>query len=132
MAENAGEKDTRQRTAAEPTMTAAIREEELVARVVLDANRPPDLLLFWGYGGISPAEGHARLYLDANCATFVDIPRDAIVHTVAVPKAQSPLGGSYVWVAKEHWARLKWGSSTSIRQEAAQSPLEWYRQRKAP
>ena len=133
MAENVGERATARGAAKEPTMTAMIKEDEVVARLVQDPNCPPDLLLFWGYGGRSPAEGYGRLYLDASCSHFVDIPQGSIVHTVSVPPPQSPLGGSYVWVLKEHWIRLKWGSSAMMQPATVPSPLEWYQQqRKTP
>ena len=74
------------------------RSGGFVDQVVKDPNNPPNALLLQGYLGASSEENHVRLYLDPQLSDYVEIPEDAILHTVDAPAEQSPLGGSYVWI----------------------------------
>jgi hypothetical protein len=76
-------------------------QDELVSKIVKDANQPPDALLLTGYIGQSSEAGHIRLYLDAQFGDYVEIPEDAVLHALEIPKQSSPLGGSYVWIKRD-------------------------------
>jgi hypothetical protein len=77
------------------------KQDELVAKLVKDAQAPPDALLLSGYVGASSEEGHTRLYFDPQLSDYVEIPNDAILHTHEIPKDQSPLGGTLVWIKRD-------------------------------
>src|SRR5581483_7532414 len=87
-----------------------------IDKIVKDPNNPPDTLLLQGYLGASSEEGHTRLYLDPNLSDYVEIPSDAILHTVEIPKDQSPLGGNYVWINRD--AEVTHGKVGSDRKKA--------------
>ncbi len=72
-----------------------------VAAVVKDPQAPPDALLVAGFVGPSSEEAHCRLYLDAQLSDYVEIPEDAILFTQDLPKDSSPLGGTYLWIARD-------------------------------
>jgi hypothetical protein len=91
--------------------TALLRDDALVARLIRDPANPPDLMLLWGFVGASSEADHVRLYLDILFSSYIDIPRDVIVHREPMPQAQSPLGGSYVWILKTGWGRLRQGNT---------------------
>ena len=77
------------------------RLDAFISKVVADPAKPPDTILLTGFQGPSSEEGHTRIYQDATLQSYVDVPDDAIVHTEALPKEQSPLGGSYIWLKKD-------------------------------
>jgi hypothetical protein len=77
------------------------KQDELVAKLVKDAQSPPDTLLLSGHVGASSEEGHTRLYFDPQLSDYVEIPNDAILHTQEIPKDQSPLGGTFLWIKSD-------------------------------
>ena len=72
-----------------------------VSKLVTDPKQPPNTLLLTGFLGASSEEGYRRLYFDPQLADYVEIPNDAILHEQDVPREQSPLGSSYVWVKRD-------------------------------
>jgi hypothetical protein len=77
------------------------RGAEFVRRIVTDPKNVPDVMRLYGYPGASSEEGHERLYLSTDLATFVEIPRDAILHRTAVPADQDPNGAVTLWVRRD-------------------------------
>ena len=84
-----------------PRQTGNNKTAGFVDQIVKDPNNPPDALLLQGYLGASSEEDHIRLYLDPQLSDYVEIPQDAVLHTVDLPPEQSPLGGSYVWINRD-------------------------------
>src|SRR5689334_24484647 len=78
-----------------------IRLDEFVGKVVSDPAQPPNALLLIGYLGASSEDGHVRLYFDAQLNDYIEIPETAILHTMEVPREQSVLGGSLVWLKRD-------------------------------
>ncbi|MCB1035935.1 MAG: hypothetical protein KDD47_19090 [Acidobacteria bacterium] len=72
-----------------------------VAEVVKDPQAPPDALLLAGFLGTSSEEAHCRLYLDAQLSDYVEIPEEAVLYSQSLPKDSSPLGGTYLWIARD-------------------------------
>ncbi|MBI3650016.1 MAG: hypothetical protein HY231_03085 [Acidobacteria bacterium] len=77
------------------------RKENFVSKIVKNPDSPPDTLLLRGYLGESSEAEHTRLYFDATLSSYVEIPDDAILHEEDVPKEQSPLGESFVWIKQD-------------------------------
>src|SRR5437899_1058284 len=77
------------------------RKDNFISKIVKDPASPPKTILLRGYLGDSSEEGHTRLYLDAQLNNYVEIPDDAILHEEDVPKDQSPLGETYVWIKQD-------------------------------
>jgi hypothetical protein len=84
-----------------PEHMPKIKEEALVSKLVHDPKNPPNTLLLSGFVGKSSEEGHTRLYFDPQLSDYVEIPNAAILHTQEIPKDQSPLGGTYVWIQRD-------------------------------
>lgn len=78
-----------------------IREDEFVHRVVRDPRDPPDTLFLTGFIGRAVEPSHTRVYLDVMLAAYVDVPDDAVLHAQPMPASQSPVGGHFVWVARD-------------------------------
>ena len=79
----------------------SLKHDALVSRIVGDPAKPADTIWLTGFLGPSSEDGHTRVYSDPSFETYVDVPTDAIIHTEPLPKDQSPLGGSYVWLKKD-------------------------------
>src|SRR6266481_3275541 len=79
----------------------SLKHDALVSRIVGDPAQPADTIWLTGFLGPSSEAGHTRVYSDPSFETYVDVPTDAIIHTEPLPKDQSPLGGSYVWIKKD-------------------------------
>lgn len=75
--------------------------DDFVARLVQDPKDPPGLQLLSGYLGASSEEGHVRLYLDEELSRYAEIPLESIRHARELPPAESPLGGSLLWLDRD-------------------------------
>jgi hypothetical protein len=89
--------ETRQRWAA----AAAPVPADFVTRLVADPADPPATAMFAGFEGRATSADEVRYYLDAELSSFVDIRREDVLHTQALPPAMAPLGGCYVWARRE-------------------------------
>lgn len=76
-------------------------------KIVLDAfvkNVRPDpkaadpIIFLCGYLGDSPVEGNVRVYADPQLSSFVDVPRNAILHAVQNTSEEDSIGGSKLWI----------------------------------
>ena len=76
------------------------KQDDLIAKLVKDPKAPPDVLLLSGFVGASSEEGHTRLYLN-RLDDYVEIPNDAILLTQEIPKDQSPMGGTLLWIKSD-------------------------------
>jgi hypothetical protein len=76
-----------------------IRLDKFTAKVVPDPKNPGPSLCLQGFLGAAPDPAQTRLYWDASLSSFVDIDNADILHSEPLPKEQSPLGGSYLWVS---------------------------------
>ncbi|HVR41701.1 MAG TPA: hypothetical protein VMU84_21570 [Thermoanaerobaculia bacterium] len=83
-----------------------------VQAVAGDGTSPPDVRVLTGWLGASGDDGYARLYLDQELSTYVDIPRDAILYSEDIPDSR-PAGARNVWVRRD--AELKEGGSAITR-----------------
>ena len=77
-----------------------IKLDEVTARVVADPKAPGDAILVTGFLGESSEPEHIRIYWDASMGSYIDADTADIVHTEPIPKDQSPLGGSYIWLKR--------------------------------
>ena len=78
-----------------------LRLDDFVGRIVQDPNEPPSVTLLSGYLGASSEEGHVRLYFDEELSRYVEIPKEAIRHARELSPAESPLGGSLLWIDRD-------------------------------
>jgi hypothetical protein len=76
-------------------------EAEFVRRIVTDPKNVPDVMRLYGYPGASSEENHDRLYLNPDLSQYVEVPRHAILHRMAVPTEQDPNGAVVVWVRRD-------------------------------
>src|SRR5262249_8345470 len=53
------------------------------------------------YLGASSVPEHERLYLSVDLKTYVEIPTSAILHRMAAPTEQDPLGAVTLWVKND-------------------------------
>ena len=75
--------------------------DDFVARLVPNPKDPPGLMLMSGYLGESSEGGHVRLYLDEELSRYAEVPKEAIRHARELSPAESPLGGSLLWVDRD-------------------------------
>src|SRR5258708_17742534 len=92
------------------------KRDNFISKIVKDPTNPPKTILLKGYLGESSEEGHTRLYLDAQLSNYVEVPDDAILHEQDVPKDQSPLGETYVWIDQD--AQVIHGAAGPQRQKS--------------
>jgi hypothetical protein len=76
-------------------------EAEFVRRIVTDPRNVPDVMRLYGYLGASSEENHDRLYLNADLSQYVEVPRNTILHRMAVPTEQDPNGAVVLWVRRD-------------------------------
>ena len=90
-----------------------VKLDEFTSRVVPDPKNPTDALLLVGFLGASSEAGQTRIYWDASLSSYVDVDHADILHTEALSKDQSPLGGAIIWVKRS--AEVSVGSATGGR-----------------
>jgi len=99
-----------------PEQKGKPKEADFISKVVKDPQAPPNTILLEGYVGTSSETGYTRLYFDPQLSSYVEIPNEAILHTQEIPKEQSPLGASYIWIQRD--AELIHGKATPDRVKA--------------
>lgn len=77
---------------------AAYEFDDWVGTVRPDPRNTDQLTVLQGYLGASSEPGHIRVYTDESLNDFVEVPEEAIVHSVKLTPAESPLGGSKLWL----------------------------------
>ncbi len=77
------------------------RLDEFTAKVVNDPAKPQGTLLLQGFLGASSLPDHTRVYSDLTLKSYVDVANADIIHIEPMPKEQSPMGGSYLWVKQD-------------------------------
>jgi hypothetical protein len=78
--------------------------DEFVKNVRPDAKSTEPIVYLSGFLGESPVEGHIRVYADVSLNQFVDIPKNAVAHSVPMTKEESSFGGSHLWVKQNEVA----------------------------
>jgi hypothetical protein len=78
--------------------------DKFVKNVRPDAKAADPILYLNGYVGESPVEGHYRIYTDQALNQFLDVPKNAIAHSVANTKEENSLGGSHLWIRQNDLA----------------------------
>jgi hypothetical protein len=78
-----------------------IQFDKIIKQLVPQPGQPPDAKVLAGFLGESSREGHWRLYLTPQLDHYVEIPRDAILHTISLESKDNPIGGTVVWVRRE-------------------------------
>ena len=77
------------------------KHDKFTAKVVSDPAKPQNTLLLQGFLGASSQPDYTRVYADLSLDSYVDVANADIIHIEPVPPAQSPMGGSYLWVKKD-------------------------------
>jgi len=99
-----------------------IRFDDIAARVNPDPSAGGTRLLA-GFVGKGDAEGRIRIYPDLSFGSYYDVAESDVVHSVPLPAASSPLGGSYVWVKRG--AEVKRGPAAGATAAARIPPWNW-------
>lgn len=93
-----------------------LRMDEFVAKAVPDPKNAGATQLVSGFLGASPEPDHTRIYWDASLSTYVDVKTADIFHSEPLPKEQSPLGGSYIWLKRD--GQVSFGSAAGQSKKA--------------
>jgi hypothetical protein len=83
---------------AEDKSPSGIAEHPVVAKLIADPSSPPNFVVLTGYVGRSPQAESLRLYSTPAFDAFVELRRDAVLHSHAVPDDPAGLGRSALWV----------------------------------
>lgn len=86
---------------------------QFIRDIVKDPANVPDVMRLYGYVGASSEENHERLYLTPDLSAYVEIPTDAILHRMAVPREQDPQGGVVLWVRQDAALKQKTSPAAS-------------------
>lgn len=104
------------------TPSPKVRLDDFVANAVPDPGKVGETLFITGFLGASSQPEYTRIYSDASLSSYVDVRTSDIVHSEALSKEQSALGGSYVWVKRE--AEVYYGApGQSTKGKFLQGPL---------
>lgn len=77
--------------------------DDWIQALIKDPREIPDAVVISGYVGDSTDPKMVRVYFDPHLQRAVDVPVDTILHREEIPRASSPLGGSYLWIASSAW-----------------------------
>jgi hypothetical protein len=91
------------------TKQSKVRMDDFIAKAVPDPKNSGGTQLVSGFIGASPEPEHTRIYWDASLGTYVDVKTADILHSEPLPKEQSPLGGSYIWLKRD--GQVSFGSA---------------------
>lgn len=93
-----------------------LREDPFIENLVPDPSKIQGMTVLVGLLGKSAREGYWRLYLTMDLNEYVEFSQDDVAHSQPLPKEQSALGGTMVWVKKE--ATLQYTSTVSRQVQA--------------
>jgi hypothetical protein len=71
------------------------------------------ILALDGVLGASTDSKQTRIYWDPSLSSYADIDTADIIHAEPLPKEQSPLGGSYIWVKRSAEVSVSAGGQTT-------------------
>ena len=77
-----------------------LKQDALVEKLVVDPSKTPEVKVLFGFLGRSPEAGTWRLYLTPQLDSYVEFSAEDMVHTQQLAAAQSPLGGTAVWLKR--------------------------------
>src|SRR4051794_23770165 len=83
------------------TKDDALKEHDLVKKIVTGPGQPGNAVLLVGYVGKSGSDDNVRLYLNLSFDEYVDIPKNSILHAAEAPEEVLQFGGSYIWIKKD-------------------------------
>ena len=75
-----------------------LEQDALVEALVPDPSGHQPGMQLTGWLGKGTTEGHWRLYLTPQLSEYVEFAEDDVLHSQALTEAQSPLGGTIVWL----------------------------------
>jgi hypothetical protein len=90
-----------------------VRLDAFTAKVVPDPKNPSESLLLTGFLGAATDSKQTRIYWDPSLSSHVDVDTADIIHAEPLPKEQSPLGGSYIWVKRSAEVSVSAGGQTT-------------------
>jgi hypothetical protein len=76
------------------------KPDDLVAELVPDPTKLPDVVVLRGYLGKSTREGVSRLYVNLNFTEYVEVADADVVANRSLAANQNPLGGTMLWVKR--------------------------------
>src|SRR5215471_3436769 len=100
-----------------------VRLDAFTAKVVPDPKNPGQFLLLTGFLGNSSESKQTRIYWDPSLSSYVDVDTADIIHSEPLPKEQSPLGGSYIWVKRSAEVSMGSAGGSTAKGKFFQGPL---------
>jgi hypothetical protein len=76
------------------------KPDDLVAELVPDPTKLPEVVVLRGYLGKSARARFSRLYVNLNFTEYVEVADEDVVATRALPANHNPLGGTVLWVKR--------------------------------
>lgn len=76
-----------------------LKQDALVEKLVVDPSKIPDVQVVVGFLGRSSEAGNWRLYFTLQLDSYVEFSAKDVVHAQSFA-AQSPLGGTMVWLRR--------------------------------
>jgi hypothetical protein len=81
--------------------SAPPKPDVVVKALAPDPTNVPDLRVLGGFAGPSSRKDHARIYISFDLSRYVDVPVNAILHSVSLETEDDPTGGTVVWVRRD-------------------------------
>ncbi len=75
-----------------------LKQDALVEKLVVDPSKIPDVQVVVGFLGRSSEAGNWRLYFTLQLDSYVEFSEKDVLHTESLAPAQSPIGGTVVWL----------------------------------
>jgi hypothetical protein len=93
-----------------------LQQDALVEKLIVDPSQIPDVQVLIGLLGRSSEPGKQRLYLNPQLNSFLEFSAEDVVHTASLSTAQSPLGGTMVWLRRD--ATVKYTRTGTLQAQA--------------
>jgi hypothetical protein len=78
-----------------------LEPDELINQLLPDASQFPDVRVLVGLLGRSTRQGYWRLYFTLTLDEYVEFAETDVVHSHALNREESQLGGTVIWVRRE-------------------------------
>lgn len=79
-------------------MAKKITTDELVKKLIIDGEKPTDIVMLFGFVGEGTEEETTMLYFDPLLKNSLEVKDEDILHSVNITKTHSAIGGTIIWL----------------------------------
>lgn len=78
--------------------TKKIATDDLVKKLMVNGDKPTDLIMLFGFVGEGTEDNKTMFYFDPLLKNAIEVKDEDILHSVSITKTHSAIGGTIIWL----------------------------------